>query len=518
MGIEPTTRLWDVSPVLKTGEATRLLSPPAIDSRAGCANVSLRFAGSQAVPRPSTKIEVRDPRRRLPAVGVLAAEPDAQALAARFGAAAVTSALRGALADARARIAGDPQWTPCPGELLTAAELRLEEVSRETLSSVINATGVVIHTNLGRAPLAPEALAAVNAAAGYANLELDLETGRRSSRQDHLDRLVADVTGAQAGLAVNNGAAAVLLALAALAPGAPVIVSRGELIEIGGGFRVPEVVAQSGARLVEVGTTNRTHLRDYEQAVRDHPDARVILRTHPSNFRMTGFTGAPTLDALAHFAHAKGLLLVEDLGGGALVDLAPYGIPGEPMVQASIAAGADLVVFSGDKLLGGPQAGIVAGRRELIDALAAHPLARALRLDKLSLAALAATLRLFRPPSDPFTRAPVLRMLTQSVAVLAARAEGLAARLSGLSGLDVEVVETVGYAGGGAMPMHPLPSRSVALRSSAIGTEALARGLRVGTPRVLGRIERDRVLLDMRTVSDSELPDLAVAVRAASGG
>ena len=476
------------------------------------------FARSQTVPRPAARTEVRDPRRRLPAVGVLAAEPESQALAARFGAAAVTRALRGALADARARIARDPRWTPVAAELLAAAARRLEEAARETLTGVINATGVVIHTNLGRAPLAPEALAALQGAAGYANLELDLETGRRSSRQDHLDRLIAEVTGAQAGLAVNNGAGAVLLALAALAPCAPVIVSRGELIEIGGGFRIPDVVAQSGARLVEVGTTNRTHLRDYEQAVRDHPDARVILRTHPSNFRMTGFTGAPALDTLAHFAHAKGMWLVEDLGGGALVDLAPYGISGEPMVQDSIAAGADLVVFSGDKLLGGPQAGIVAGRREPIEALAAHPLARALRLDRLSLAALAATLRLFRPPADPVARVPVLRMLTQPMAALAARADDLAARLSGIAVLDVEIVETVGYAGGGAMPMHPLPSRTVALRSSAISAEDLARSLRVGATSVLGRIERDRVLLDMRTVTDAELPDLAAAVCAATGG
>ncbi len=476
------------------------------------------FCTEPTVSRPSNRTEVRDPRRRLPAVGVLTAEPDARGLAARFGAAAVTAALRGALADARTRIARDPQWTPAAGELLAAATRRLEEITRETLSGVINATGVVIHTNLGRAPLAPEALAALHTAAGYGNLELDLETGRRSSRQDHLDRLISDVTGAQAGLAVNNGAGAVLLALAALAPGAPVIVSRGELVEIGGGFRIPDVVVQSGARLVEVGATNRTHLRDYEQAVRDHPEARVILRTHPSNFRMTGFTSAPDLEALAHFAHAKGILLVEDLGGGALVDLAPYGISGEPMVQDSVAAGADLVVFSGDKLLGGPQAGILAGRRELIGALTAHPLARALRLDKLSLAALAATLRLFRPPADPVARVPVLRMLTQPIAVLAARAEDLAAQLIDISVLDIEVVETTGYAGGGAMPMHALPSRSVALRSSAIGTEDLARRLRVGTTPVLGRIERDRLLLDMRTVTDAELPDLVISVRTAAGG
>ncbi len=435
-------------------------------------------------------------------------------MSAQFGSAAVAQAVRGVVAEARGRLAAGAS-APGSDELLKAAALRLADRHRQTLFGVINATGVVIHTNLGRAPLAPEAAAAIQAAAGYGNLELDLDTGRRSSRQDHLDRLVADVTGAEAGLAVNNGAGAVLLALATLAPGAPVIVSRGELIEIGGGFRVPDVVAQSGARLVEVGATNRTHLRDYEEAVRLHPDARVILRTHPSNFRMSGFVSAPALDTLAHFAHAKGLILVEDLGGGALVDLEPYGISGEPRVQDSLAAGADLVVFSGDKLLGGPQAGIIAGRRALIEQLAGHPLARALRLDKLSLAALAATLRLFRPPADPVARVPVLRMLTQPAAILAARAEALAARLAGAPGLEVEVLETLGYAGGGAMPMYPLPGRAVALFCPVISTEAFAHRLRTGAVRVLGRIERDRLLLDVRTLADAELEAVEMAVRAA---
>lgn len=448
-------------------------------------------------------------------MGILCADPGARDLNARFGPVAVAEAVRGVLADARARLMADGPSTPSSDELLQAAAQRLERDARETLFPVINATGVVIHTNLGRAPLAPEAIAAMEAAAGYGNLELDLDSGRRSSRHDHLDGLIAGVTGAEAGLAVNNGAGAVLLALAALAPGAPVIVSRGELIEIGGGFRVPDVVAQSGARLVEVGATNRTHLRDYEQAVRDHPDARVILRTHPSNFRMSGFTSQPSLDSLAHFAHAKGLLLVEDLGGGALVDLEPFGISGEPRVQDSIAAGVDLVVFSGDKLLGGPQAGIVAGRRAHVAALAAHPLARALRLDKLSLAALAATLRLFRAPSDPIERVPVLRMLTQALPVMAARAEALRARVADLADLDAEILDTEGYAGGGAMPMLALPGRALALRSGQLGADDLARRLRTGSPRVLGRIERDRVLLDMRTVSDAELPAVALAIRQA---
>ena len=464
----------------------------------------------------TSDVQNPDPRRRLPAVGTLCDDPAAQPLSERFGAAAVAGAMRSVLDEARGRLRIDPGAVPTIDDLVAAAALRLEEAARETLFPVINATGVVIHTNLGRAPLAPEAIAAMQAAAGYGNLELNLETGRRASRHDHLDALIAETTGAVAGLAVNNCAGAVLLALAAVAEGAPVIVSRGEMVEIGGGFRVPDVVAQSGSRLVEVGTTNRTHLRDYEQGLRDHPDARVILRTHQSNFRITGFTSAPPLDALAHFAHAHGLLLVEDLGGGALVDLAPYGIADEPMAQASLRAGVDLVLFSGDKLLGGPQAGIAAGRRDLVDRLARHPLARALRLDKLSVAALAATLRLYRPPTDPTRRIPVLRMLTEPLTAIAQRAERLRVQVEHAPGLDVGVAETLGYAGGGAMPMLALPGRALTLRSLRFSADELARRLRTGTTAVLARIERDTVLLDLRTVSDAELPALAAAVAAAA--
>jgi L-seryl-tRNA(Ser) seleniumtransferase len=425
--------------------------------------------------------------------------------------------MRAVLEEARAVLRANPAAIPTTPELVAAASARLEAGARETLFPVINATGVVIHTNLGRAPLAPEAVAAMQAATGYGNLELNLGTGRRASRHDHLDALIAEVSGAESGLAVNNCAGAVLLALAALAEGAPVIVSRGEMVEIGGGFRVPDVVAQSGSRLVEVGTTNRTHLRDFEQALNDHPEARVILRTHPSNFRMTGFTSAPPLDALAHLAHARGVLLVEDLGGGALVDLAALGIADEPTVQASLRAGVDLVLFSGDKLLGGPQAGIAAGRRELVDRLGRHPLARALRLDKLSVAALAATLRLYQPPSDPCLRVPVLRMLTQSVEAVAARAAALLALVQGgAPELDAEIVETQGYAGGGAMAMLALPGRALALRSRTLGTEQLAHRLRTGSPAVLARIERDTVLVELRTVADAELSTLAAAIAAAA--
>ena len=449
-------------------------------------------------------------------MGKICADPAAGPLNARFGAVAVAGALRTVLAEARAQLSADPRGVPSVAGLLEAAERQLADGARETFFPVINATGVVIHTNLGRAPLAPEAVTAMQAVAGYGNLELAMETGRRSSRHDHLDALIAEVSGAEAGLAVNNCAGAVLLALAAVAAGAPIIASRGELVEIGGGFRVPDVVAQSGSALVEVGTTNRTHLRDYELALREHPDARVILRTHPSNFRMTGFTSAPALDTLAHLAHAHGLLLIEDLGGGALIDLAPYGIADEPRVQDSVNAGVDLVLFSGDKLLGGPQAGIVAGRRDLVDRLARHPLARALRLDKLSVAALAATLRLYRPPADPTLQVPVLRMLTQSASVVAARAEALKAMIADLPSLDAQIQETLSYAGGGAMPMHGLPSWAIALRSSRFGAENFARSLRTGATPVLGRIERELLLLDLRTVADTQLPALAQAVRDAS--
>ncbi|MFM8939135.1 MAG: L-seryl-tRNA(Sec) selenium transferase [Phenylobacterium sp.] len=458
-----------------------------------------------------------DPRRRLPAVGVVCEDPAAAPLKALHGAEAVTRAVRGALSEARARLAVRQDRAPTVADLLETAGRRLADSRRETLFPVINATGVVIHTNLGRAPLAPEAMEAIRMAADFTNLEMDLDSGRRSSRHEHLDRLIASVTGAEAGLAVNNCAGAVLLALAALGGGGPVIVSRGELVEIGGGFRVPDVVAQSGSRLVEVGTTNRTHLRDYERAISDHPDARILLRTHPSNFRITGFTSTPPLDALAHLAHARGLILVEDLGGGALVDLSAHGVPGEPTVQDSLKAGADLVLVSGDKLRGGPQAGLAAGRKATVEALAAHPLARALRLDKLSAAALAATLRLYRPPCDPFRRVPVLRMLAQDASILDGRAVALRAQVAGVEALEVEIVTTEGYAGGGALPMLPLPGRALALRSRRLGAEDLALRLRTGRVRVLGRIEQDRVLIDLRTVDDTQVSTLAGAIREALG-
>jgi len=398
-------------------------------------------------------------------------------------------AARSVLARAREEI----QAGRDPGDLAALMLGELEGARRPSLRRVLNATGVIVHTNLGRAPLATEALARVHEVArGYSNLELDLDDGTRGSRQDHLAALVRRLTGADAALVVNNNAAAVLLALAALAEGREVVVSRGELVEIGDGFRIPDVLAHSGARLVEVGTTNRTRAADYERAI--GPDTALVLRVHQSNFRLVGFTELPRLADVAAVAHAHGLPLVDDLGSGVLAE-----IPGEPSARESLAAGADLVCFSGDKLLGGPQAGIVAGRAELVEQLRRHPLQRALRVDKLTLAALEGTLLLHL---DKPARVPVLRMLGEDVEVVRARAT----RLAELTGGTVE--ETVARVGGGALPLAELPSFACAL------DESLAGPLREGEPPVVGIVRDGKLLLDCRTLADDELDEVAAAAHA----
>jgi L-seryl-tRNA(Ser) seleniumtransferase len=377
-----------------------------------------------------------------------------------------------------------------PGDLDARLREELRVVRSPSLRRVLNATGVLVHTNLGRAPLAEEAIAqVVETARGYSNLELDLASGSRGSRQDHVAPLLRRLTGAEAALVVNNNAAAMLLALAALAEGREVVVSRGELIEIGDGFRIPDVLARSGARLVELGTTNRTRARDYEAGI--GPETALLLRVHQSNFRLVGFTEQPRIEELAAVARRHGLPLLDDLGSGALVELGD-----EPSIRDSPA---DLVCFSGDKLLGGPQAGVVVGRAELVEQLRRHPLQRALRADKLTLAALEGTLRLYL---DAPGRIPVLRMLRGDTGTVRARAERLAKACGG------EVEETVGRVGGGALPLAELPSFACAVDGS------LAAPLRRAATPVLGIVRDGRLLLDCLALADDEVDEIALAIAA----
>jgi L-seryl-tRNA(Ser) seleniumtransferase len=398
-------------------------------------------------------------------------------------------AARSVLARAREQLrAGE-----AAGDLEKLLKQELTALRAPQLRRVINATGVIVHTNLGRAPLAEAALKHVVAAArGYSNLEYDVAAGARGSRQVHVAELLQRLTGAEAALVVNNNAAAVMLALAALAEGREVVVSRGELIEIGDGFRIPDVLVRSGARLREVGTTNRTRAADFERAV--GPETAVLLRVHQSNFRVVGFTEQPSVAELAQVAKRHELVFVDDLGSGALTDVGD-----EPTPKASLAAGADLVCFSGDKLLGGPQAGIVVGRADLVEQLRRHPLQRALRADKLTLAALEGTLRLALDAPD---QVPVSRMLRETPDSVRARAERLAQLVGG------EVEQTVGRAGGGALPLTELPSFACAVE------ESLGEALRAGDPPVVGIVRDGRLLLDCRTLTDTEVDEVAQAVRA----
>jgi L-seryl-tRNA(Ser) seleniumtransferase len=429
-----------------------------------------------------------DALRHLPAVDVLAAQVQAPRAVA-------VAAARAVLAERRHELLAGSSGD---ADLVARARAWVVDAARPRLRRVINATGVIVHTNLGRAPLAAAAREAVGRAAlGYSNLELDLESGVRGSRHDHVAALLCELTGAEAAMAVNNCAGAVLLAAAALAgPEREIVVSRGQLVEIGGGFRVPDVIAQAGARLVEVGTTNRTRRADYEGALGAATGA--ILRAHPSNFRQLGFVQEVEVEELCEL----GVPVIDDVGSG-VVDEGLDVLREEPSVRRSVRAGAALVCFSGDKLLGGPQAGLLVGRADAVAAARAHPLARALRLDKLGLAALEATLRLYRDPEAARREIPVLAMLTVSDDVLLARAERLAAAVGG------EIVEATARVGGGALPLLELPGPAVALRGAP---EALAARLRAADPPVIGRIETDRLLLDPRTLADDEIALVASAV------
>jgi L-seryl-tRNA(Ser) seleniumtransferase len=414
--------------------------------------------------------------------------PSVDELARRSDDPLAVEAARSVLARAREEIRAGGR----PGDLAELLQEQIDCARAPHLRRVVNATGVIIHTNLGRAPLAEAALDRIrDVARGYSNLEYDVAAGGRGSRQDHVTTMLRRLTGAEAGLVVNNNAAAVMLALAALAEGRDVLVSRGELIEIGDGFRIPDVLERSGARLREVGTTNRTRATDYEAAI--GPDTAVLLRVHQSNFRIVGFTEQPSLEDLAQVAGRYELVLIDDLGSGALVDVGD-----EPTARSSLAAGADLVCFSGDKLLGGPQAGIVVGRADLVEKLRRHPLQRALRADKLTLAALEATLTV---AIDAPEEIPVVRMLRESPETVRARATRLAELVDG------EVEKTVARAGGGALPLTELPSFAC-----AVGEE-LAAKLRACDPPVIALVRDGRTLLDCRTLADHEIEEVAEAIR-----
>ncbi len=447
--------------------------------------------------------EPDDFRRHLPSIDRLISSQFAAALLQAHPRAVVVDSLRQVLAEIRVS-PGDPISDLV---LLARAAEHLDGRQRATLRPVINATGVILHTNLGRAPLSEATRAAMEAVArGYSSLEFDLESGERGSRHDHLTDLLQRLTGAEAALVVNNNAGAILLALAALAQGQEVIISRGQLVEIGGGFRIPDVLAQSGAQLVEVGTTNRTYIEDYARAVSERTAA--LLRVHSSNFRVIGFVHSAGLSELATLAQSRSLHLIDDLGSGSLLPTERYGLAHEPQVQESIAAGADLVAFSGDKLLGGPQAGILVGKAAVIDRLRRHPLTRALRPDKGTIAGLFATLQHYAR-GEAIDQVPVWRMISTSMESL----EGRALRILDESGMrDATVVACDATVGGGSLPGETLPSRALALRPLGASANSLAARLRHFRSPIMGRIAEDLVLLDLRTVAPEEDADIIAAL------
>ena len=442
--------------------------------------------------------------RQLPSVDRLLGLEAVQELIDAFGRDQVVEALRDALETVRQDVQDGGDLPPV-ASLVEGASLRLEERLRPTLKPVINATGVIIHTNLGRAPLSESALEAMDAVSrGYGTLEYDLDAGQRGHRTVHAERLLRQLTGAESALVVNNNAGAVLLALMGLAQGRGVVISRGQLVEIGGGFRVPDVMVQSGARLIEVGTTNRTHLYDYENALRTDDGVALILRAHHSNFRVVGFTSEPSLGELVALAEHHELPVMDDLGSGALLETSQFQLAHEPTVQESVGAGAAVVCFSGDKLLGGPQAGIIVGKASYIDPLKSHPMTRALRPDKLCLVGLQETL-LHYARGEAVESVPVWRMIATPLDAIEQRARAWQEELR-QTGVPCEVVDGRSTVGGGSLPGETLPTKLLAV--STEHPDGVARALREGVPPVIARIEEGRLLLDPRTVRAEEHDDL----------
>jgi L-seryl-tRNA(Ser) seleniumtransferase len=460
-----------------------------------------------------------NPYRRLPAVNDILELESLLELTQRHGREHVVATIRAELDEMRRRLSrGESMDGQIAAEMVAERVAgRLGSAFRPKLVGVINATGIVLHTNLGRSPVAEEAAqAAREAAAGYLNLELDLESGVRSSRQSAIREWVCRLTGAESATAVNNNAAATVIVLRALCQGKEVVISRGQLIEIGGSFRIPEIMAVSGAVLREVGTTNITRLSDYERAI--GPNTGALLEVHTSNYRISGFTESVALADLAALGRKHHLPVIDDIGSGALIDFARFGFHGEPVARQSIEEGADLVLFSGDKLLGGPQAGIIAGKKEWIQKIEKDPLMRAFRLDKMTLAALEVTLRLYLNEDRALREVPVLRMLGAPLEELRRRAESLAKRIAGVAGVTAaQPVEDVAFAGGGSLPDQPMKTWVVEVTAKEVGEEQLAYRLRTGTPAVMARIRDGKLVLDVRTVFEPQEAALVEAVGRAMG-
>ncbi|HMK35886.1 MAG TPA: L-seryl-tRNA(Sec) selenium transferase [Desulfomonilaceae bacterium] len=456
--------------------------------------------------------------RAIPSIDKLLGDPALTPLRDRYSEDIVKKMVRAAVDELRDEIRrGNAAEGDCSAQVLAARAGKLaEDFFGHRLRTVINATGVVVHTNLGRSPLSRRVVDRIAAVAlSYSNLEYDLEQGHRGERNAHLRHLMLELTGAESAIAVNNNAAAVLLALSSLAQGREVIVSRGELIEIGGSFRIPEVMARSGAILKEVGTTNRTHALDYAQAINEN--TALLLKVHTSNYRIVGFTREVELDELVSIGKEKNIPTMMDLGSGCLVDLSPYGLPDEMTVQEVLARGADVVCFSGDKLLGGPQAGILAGKTELIEKMRTNPLARALRMDKLTLAGLEATLLEYTRPEGPAAGVPTLDMITKSAKDLSAAASGLLDVLRDSVGdqAHVGIEPGVGRVGGGALPMGDLPGPRISVKPRAVSAARLEGALRSGNPPIIALVKDDAVLIDPRTILAEQLPAIPELVVAA---
>lgn len=458
--------------------------------------------------------------RRLPKVDELLKDQAVIGLLKKYPRAVVVDAVREAVDKARDLAALDDKTAVKavePKALAREAGLIADKVMQPSLRRVINATGVVVHTNLGRSILPKAAIDAVAEVAGaYSNTEFDVAAGKRGSRHDHVERLLTKLTGAEAAMAVNNNAAAVLLALSALAKGKEAIVSRGQLVEIGGSFRIPDVMRQSGAKLVEVGSTNKTHAKDYRNAIT--PKTGIIMRAHPSNFQVVGFMAEVPLSEMVGIARENGLMVLDDLGSGVMIDVTKAGLPNEPTVNESVAAGVDVVTFSGDKLLGGPQAGIAVGTKAAINKMKKHPLARAVRIDKMTLAALEATLKLYFDEGKAIREIPTLAALFAKPADLKKRSDKLAAEIKKASGPGVKAdsVKDTSKAGGGALPLAEMPTAAVRITVDGLSANKLEAALRRYKTPVIGRIKEDALLLDLRTVLPEDEKDIVAAVAAAA--